>query len=31
MEGVSVWTPDWNKVLAELKDDAAKWREITGN
>jgi 2-aminoethylphosphonate transport system substrate-binding protein len=31
MEGVTVWTPDWNKVLADLKDDAAKWREVTGN
>jgi len=31
MEGVTVWTPDWTKVLAELKDDAAKWREVTGN
>ncbi|MGH7880347.1 MAG: 2-aminoethylphosphonate ABC transporter substrate-binding protein, partial [Candidatus Binataceae bacterium] len=31
MAGVTVWAPDWNKVLAELKDDAAKWREVTGN
>jgi 2-aminoethylphosphonate transport system substrate-binding protein len=30
MEGITVWTPDWTKVLDELSEDAAKWREVTG-
>ncbi len=31
MEGVTVWTPDWSAVLKDLKDDVAKWREVTGS
>jgi 2-aminoethylphosphonate transport system substrate-binding protein len=31
MEGVTIWTPDWPTVLKDLKDDVAKWREVTGS
>jgi len=31
MEGVTVWTPDWPKVLDDLKADVAKWHEVTGS
>jgi 2-aminoethylphosphonate transport system substrate-binding protein len=31
MEGVTVWTPDWAQVLKDLKDDVAKWHEVTGS
>ena len=31
MQGVKVWTPDWNQVLADLKADVAKWHEVTGS
>ena len=32
LEGVEIWTPDWNKVLGTLKDDVAAYNEaISGN
>jgi len=31
MQGVKIWTPDWNQVLADLKADVAKWHEVTGS
>jgi 2-aminoethylphosphonate transport system substrate-binding protein len=31
MDGVKVWTPDWDQVLANLKADVAKWHEVTGS
>ena len=31
MQGVKVWTPDWNQVLSDLKTDVAKWHEVTGS
>lgn len=31
MEGVTVWTPDWDAVLRDLKGDVAKWHEVTGS
>lgn len=31
MEGVTVWTPDWDAVLRDLKADVAKWHEVTGS
>jgi len=31
MEGVTIWTPDWAKVLDDLKADVAKWHEVTGS
>lgn len=31
MEGVTVWTPDWDTVLKDLKADVAKWHEVTGS
>ena len=31
MDGVKVWTPDWDHVLSNLKADVAKWHEVTGS
>ena len=31
MEGVTVWTPNWNAVLKDLKADVARWHEVTGS
>jgi 2-aminoethylphosphonate transport system substrate-binding protein len=31
MQGVTVWAPDWPAVLKDLKDDVAKWHEVTGS
>lgn len=31
MEGVTIWTPDWAKVLSELQADVARWHEVTGS
>jgi 2-aminoethylphosphonate transport system substrate-binding protein len=31
MEGVTVWSPDWTKVLNELQADVARWHEATGS
>ncbi|HEX7327331.1 MAG TPA: 2-aminoethylphosphonate ABC transporter substrate-binding protein [Casimicrobiaceae bacterium] len=31
MEGVTVWTPDWDAVLRDLKTDVARWHEVTGS
>jgi 2-aminoethylphosphonate transport system substrate-binding protein len=31
MEGVSVFTPDWNAVLQDLSKDVARWHEVTGS
>ncbi len=30
MEGVTIWTPDWAKVLKDLQADVARWHEVTG-
>jgi 2-aminoethylphosphonate transport system substrate-binding protein len=31
MDGVTIWSPDWTQVLKDLKDDVAKWHEVTGS
>jgi 2-aminoethylphosphonate transport system substrate-binding protein len=31
MEGVEIWTPDWNAVLKDLQADVARWHEVTGS
>lgn len=31
MQGVDVWTPDWNSVLKDLPADVARWRQATGS
>ena len=31
MQGVKVWTPDWNEVLSALKADVSRWHEVTGS
>ncbi len=31
MQGVKIWTPDWNAVLASLKSDVARWHKETGS
>jgi 2-aminoethylphosphonate transport system substrate-binding protein len=31
MEGVTVWTPAWDKVLASLKADVANWQKATSS
>ncbi|NUR53133.1 MAG: 2-aminoethylphosphonate ABC transporter substrate-binding protein, partial [Acidobacteria bacterium] len=31
MQGVDVWTPDWNSVLKDLPADTARWRHVTGS
>lgn len=31
MNGVEVWTPDWDQVLAGLKADVARWHSETGS
>ncbi len=31
LKGVKIWTPDWDKVLADLKDDVARWHSVTGS
>jgi 2-aminoethylphosphonate transport system substrate-binding protein len=31
LDGVDVWTPDWNTVLAELDADLAAYQKATGN
>jgi 2-aminoethylphosphonate transport system substrate-binding protein len=31
MKGVTVWTPDWAKVLTDLKEDVTRWHEVTGS
>jgi 2-aminoethylphosphonate transport system substrate-binding protein len=31
MEGVEVWTPDWPQVLKDLKEDVARWHQVTGS
>ncbi len=30
MEGVTIWTPDWDAVLRDLSKDVARWHEVTG-
>ena len=30
MQGVKVWTPDWNSVVQELSADVTRWRQATG-
>jgi 2-aminoethylphosphonate transport system substrate-binding protein len=29
LEGVEIWAPDWEKVLGELKEDVARYKEVT--
>ena len=31
LDGVDVWVPDWNAVLAELDADVAAYQKATGN
>ncbi len=31
MEGVTIWTPDWDAVLRDLSKDVARWHEVTGS
>jgi 2-aminoethylphosphonate transport system substrate-binding protein len=31
LDGVNVWVPDWNSVLAELDADVAAYQKATGN
>jgi 2-aminoethylphosphonate transport system substrate-binding protein len=31
IEGVEVWTPDWRQVLKDLKEDVARWHQVTGS
>ena len=31
LQGVKVWTPDWARVLSDLKSDVARWHEATGS
>ncbi|MDE2516776.1 MAG: 2-aminoethylphosphonate ABC transporter substrate-binding protein, partial [Rhodospirillales bacterium] len=30
LDGVTIWNPDWNAVLASLKSDIATWHKVTG-
>ncbi len=29
LEGVEIWAPDWEKVLGELKQDVARYKDVT--
>ena len=29
LEGVEIWSPDWPKILDELKDDVARYKDVT--
>jgi 2-aminoethylphosphonate transport system substrate-binding protein len=31
IEGVEIWNPDWNAVLADLDADIAAYQQATGN
>ncbi len=31
MEGVTIWTPDWNDTLKNLNADVERWQQVTGN
>ena len=31
MQGVEIWTPDWDAVLSTLKEDVARWHQETGS
>jgi 2-aminoethylphosphonate transport system substrate-binding protein len=31
MQGVTVWSPDWVKVLDDLSADVARWHQVTGS
>jgi 2-aminoethylphosphonate transport system substrate-binding protein len=31
LEGVTVWTPDWNTVVSEFDADVARWHDATGS
>ena len=31
LQGVKIWTPDWARVLSDLKADVARWHEVTGS
>jgi 2-aminoethylphosphonate transport system substrate-binding protein len=31
LQGVRIWTPDWARVLTDLKADVARWHEATGS
>lgn len=31
MDGVEIWSPDWNKVLASLDANISRWHSVTGS
>jgi 2-aminoethylphosphonate transport system substrate-binding protein len=31
MQGVEIWSPDWNKVLEDLQADVERWHKVTGS
>ncbi len=31
MQGVEIWTPDWQQVLTNLQADVARWHKVTGS
>jgi 2-aminoethylphosphonate transport system substrate-binding protein len=31
LNGVTVWTPDWQSVLKDLSADVARWHDVTGS
>ncbi len=31
MDGVKIWSPDWDGVLKDLQTDVARWHEVTGS
>jgi 2-aminoethylphosphonate transport system substrate-binding protein len=31
LQGVRIWSPDWARVLTDLKADVARWHEATGS
>jgi 2-aminoethylphosphonate transport system substrate-binding protein len=31
LEGVAIWTPDWNAVVADFDADVARWHDATGS
>jgi 2-aminoethylphosphonate transport system substrate-binding protein len=31
MDGITVWTPDWNDTLDHLSQDVSRWQQVTGS
>jgi len=31
MDGVTIWTPDWNDTLEHLSEDVDRWQQVTGS